>query len=58
MMLKETGAGVGVETMDKNLNKDREYERIHNQLKSEFGRIDLNRDGSITIDEIIRFLNE
>jgi Ca2+-binding EF-hand superfamily protein len=40
------------------LSKEREYERIMDKLKSEFSRIDLNRDGSITIDEIIRFLNE
>lgn len=57
-MLKETGAGVGAETMQKNLAKDREYERIFNKLKEEFSRIDRNRDGSISIDEIIRFLNE
>ena len=29
MMLKETGAGVGVETMQKNLTKEREYDRIY-----------------------------
>lgn len=56
-MLKETGAGVGQETMAKNLVKDREYERIFNQLKSEFTKIDINRDGTISIDEIIKFLN-
>ena len=27
-MLRETGAGVGIETMSKNLSIDREYERI------------------------------
>jgi hypothetical protein len=27
-MLKETGAGVGTEVMQKNLSKEREYERI------------------------------
>jgi hypothetical protein len=27
-MLKETGAGVGAETMQKNLSKEREYEKI------------------------------
>ena len=58
LMLKETGAGVGAETMSKNLSKEREYERIKNQLREEFSRIDLNQDGSITFDEIIRFLNE
>ena len=57
-MLKETGAGVGAETMSKNLAKDREHERVFNQLKEEFSRIDLNHDGTITFDEIIRFLNE
>jgi len=35
-MLKETGAGVGAETMQKNLSKDREYERIYQQLHNEF----------------------
>jgi Ca2+-binding EF-hand superfamily protein len=58
MMLKETGTGVGAETMHKNLSKEREYERIMNQLRAEFSRIDINRDGSITLDEIVRFLNE
>jgi hypothetical protein len=29
-MLKETGAGVGAETMSKNLSKERDYERIKN----------------------------
>ena len=29
-MLKETGAGLGVETMQRNLSVDREYERIRN----------------------------
>jgi Ca2+-binding EF-hand superfamily protein len=58
MMLKEIGAGIGAETMQKNLSKDREYERIYQQLHNEFSRIDLNHDGTITRDEIIRFLNE
>ena len=57
-MLKELGTGTGAETMAKNLVKDREYERIMNQLTQEFARIDLNRDGTITMDEIVRFLNE
>lgn len=57
-MLKEIGAGIGAETMQKNLSKDREYERIYQQLHNEFSRIDLNRDGTITMDEIVRFLNE
>jgi Ca2+-binding EF-hand superfamily protein len=57
LMLKETGAGVGHETMAKNLVKDREYERILIQLREEFSKIDINRDGTITLDEIIKFLN-
>ena len=58
LMLKETGAGVGAETMSKNLSKERDYERIKNQLRDEFAKIDLNNDGSISMDEIVRFLNE
>lgn len=58
MMRKETGAGVGAETMSKNLSKEREYERIRNSLMGEFSKIDLNGDGSITMDEIVKFLNE
>jgi Ca2+-binding EF-hand superfamily protein len=57
-MLKETGAGVGHETMAKNLVKDREYERIFLQLKEEFSKIDINRDGTISLEEIIKFLND
>ena len=57
-MLKETGAGLGVETMQKNLSIDREYERIRNQLRAEFEQIDLNQDGTIECEEIVRFLNE
>lgn len=57
MMLKETGAGVGHETMAKNLVKDREYERIFLQLKDEFSKIDVNRDGTISLEEIVKFLN-
>jgi len=30
LMIRETGAGVAQETMQKNLSKDREYERILN----------------------------
>ncbi len=57
-MLKETGVGVGIGTMQKNLSKDREYERMYNNLKEEFSKIDKNRDGTITLDEVDRFLNE
>ncbi len=58
MMLKETGTGVGVETMQKNLTKEREYDRIYEQLRQEFSRIDVNNDGTISVEEIVRFLNE
>lgn len=58
MLLKETGTGVGAETMQRNLTKEREYETIKNQLRDEFSKIDLNNDGSISMDEIIRFLND
>ena len=57
-MLKETGAGVGAMTFQGNLTKERENEKIMQQLTIEFQKIDLNDDGSITVDEIIRFLND
>ena len=57
-MTKETGSGMGAETMQRNLNKEREYDKIKKQLRDEFQRIDVNRDGTITIGEIIKFLNE
>ena len=41
-MLRETGAGLGTETMQKNLSVEREYERIKMQLRQEFNRIDVN----------------
>ena len=44
--------------MQKNLSIDREYERIRNQLKAEFEQIDINQDGTIKGDEIIKFLNK
>ena len=44
--------------MKEALNKERDDERIMQQLHQEFSRIDLNHDGSITIDEILRFLKE
>ena len=54
MMLNEKGA----DTMHKQLNREREDERIMTQLRNEFQRIDLNHDGSISIEEIVRFLKE
>jgi len=44
--------------MTKNLEKEREDERIKKQLRQEFSRIDINKDGSISLDEIVKFLNE
>lgn len=44
--------------MQKQLAKEREDERIMSQLRAEFARIDINHDGSITLDEIVRFLND
>lgn len=45
LMYKETGAGVGAETFGRNLAKEREYERIKNQLKQEFSKIDFDNNG-------------
>jgi|LauGreDrversion4_2_1035121.scaffolds.fasta_scaffold209114_1 hypothetical protein len=39
-----------------NIQKQREYERVHKMLFDEFSQLDLNQDGSVTIDEIIHFL--
>lgn len=36
--------------------KQREYEKMQQKLYEEFKVIDLNQDGSITLDEIISFL--
>lgn len=58
MMLKEAGGGVTAEIMSKNLSKEREYDKIKESLEKEFEKLDYNRDGTITIDEIVRFLNE
>jgi len=52
-MLRENG---GAETFKKTLNREREDERILGQLRNEFARIDINHDGSITLEEIVRFL--
>jgi hypothetical protein len=56
MMLKEGNPGDA--TMHKYLNKEREDERIMGQLRAEFGRIDLNHDGTITMEEIVGFLKD
>lgn len=44
LMNGETGAGIGLMTMDKNLEKDREYEKILLKLRQEFTEIDINQD--------------
>lgn len=49
---------VAGDIMQKQLAKEREDERIMSQLRAEFARIDINHDGSITLDEIVRFLND
>ncbi len=55
-MLFEAGAGAGTAVV--NLNKEREYEKIQEKLRKEFTEIDLNRDGDISKEEIIKFLNK
>jgi len=57
MMLLETGKAAGVQVMSKNINKERDFEKILIKLRKEFTEIDLNKDGSISLDEIIKFLN-
>ena len=51
-------AGANAETMNTNLAKEREYDRIYSQLREQFSIIDQNNDGGISMDEIVRFLNE
>ena len=52
MMLKEIAPEVGAQR----LQQEREDERIINQLRQEFAKIDISQDGSITVDEIRQFL--
>lgn len=40
------------------IQKEREYEKLHQRLLEEFSQLDLNQDGSVTIDEIIQFLHD
>lgn len=54
MMLKEHEIK---ETMKKNLFVEREDERIVQQLYQEFSKIDLNQDGSLSMEEVYRYLN-
>lgn len=52
LMLKEIAPEVNAQR----LQQEREDERIINQLRQEFAKIDISQDGSITIDEIRQFL--
>jgi Ca2+-binding EF-hand superfamily protein len=38
--------------------KEREYEKVQQKLYEEFKQLDINHDGTITLDEIIEFLNK
>jgi hypothetical protein len=37
--------------------REREYERVQQKLYEEFKQLDINQDGSITLDEIVQFLH-
>ncbi len=39
-----------------NIAKEREYEKVQQRLYDEFSVLDVNRDGMISIDEIVGFL--
>lgn len=41
-----------------NIAKERDYERVQQKLYEEFKQLDVNNDGSITLDEIIEFLQK
>ena len=54
MMLQETKSQLTqAEFM---IAKEREYERVQQKLYDEFKQLDINDDGSITLDEIVTFL--
>ena len=36
--------------------KEREYEKVQQKLYEEFKQLDINHDGSITLEEIVEFL--
>ena len=55
MMAKEKSHGL--DTMKNNLSKEREYERIYNQLKEVFMEMDMDRNEEITEQELVTFLN-
>lgn len=33
--------------------KEREYEKVQQKLYEEFRQLDINRDGNITLDEVV-----
>jgi len=47
-MFKEMGGGAGVGIIASNLSKDRENEKIINSLRTEFSKIDVDHNGSIS----------
>ena len=54
MMLQETTSQA--QHSEFMIHKEREYEKMQQKLYEEFRRLDINQDGSITLDEIIQFL--
>eukprot|EP00347_Sterkiella_histriomuscorum_P014348 403361215 len=38
--------------------KEREYEKVQQKLYDEFKKLDINNDGSITIEEVVEFLKQ
>ena len=43
--------------MRKNIEIEREYQRMYTRLKHEFESIDKNDDNKLTLNELIQFLN-
>ena len=41
-----------------NIQKEREYDKFHEKLQQEFRILDRNHDGTLTVDELIEYLNE
>jgi len=54
MMLQETTSQA--QHAEFMIQKEREYERVQQKLYEEFKQLDVNQDGSITLDEVIEFL--